>query len=242
MISHRPLLELANYHVLGRVLKYVPYLAPIPPRRVLTIFGAVMALVEALNALGVAMAANSTSTNQGLGNKLTLAALSLQLVVVVSFVFIAGTFHRRCVKAGIHNKTVTTTLHTLYVSMALILVRCIYRLVEHLGNTTVDVSDLDSMKNLGPIVRYEWFFYVFEATLMLVNSVLWNIWNPGRYLPRNSHNFLAEDGMTEIEGEYERDDRPLLMKAGSIATFGIFFHKKTPGPRQQQHQLHTTSR
>lgn len=27
------------------------------------------------------------------------------------------------------------------------------------------------------VVRYEWFFYVFEASLMLCNACLWNLWH-----------------------------------------------------------------
>ncbi|KAH8689195.1 hypothetical protein BGW36DRAFT_365727 [Talaromyces proteolyticus] len=80
-----PLLELANYHVLGRIFHYIPFLAPLAPSRVLGIFGA--------------------------------------------------------------------------------------------------------------------------ATMMLVNSLLWNVWNPGRYLPSSSLVSLAEDGQTEMITE-ELDDEP----------------------------------
>jgi hypothetical protein len=229
MSLYSPLLELANYHILGRILYYVPHFAPLPPGRVLSTFGALIALVEALNALGVALAANPSSSHsqQELGSRLTVAALSMQLGVIVVFVILAAIFHRRCVKADIHAKAVPTLLITLYVSMALILIRCIYRLVEHLGNTTIRLNDPQSLMALSPMLRYEWFFYVFEATLMLMTSVLWNIWNPGRYLPRNYHVYLAQDGRTELEGGDDKSDgRSLLAKAGHVLTFGIFFGKK----------------
>ncbi|KIX09108.1 uncharacterized protein Z518_00186 [Rhinocladiella mackenziei CBS 650.93] len=231
-----PLLELANYHVLGRIFYYVPYVAPLPAGRVLSTFGALMALVEALNALGVSLSSNPSSSHsqQELGSHLTIAALAIQLAVIVIFVLLAAIFHRRCAKANIHAKAVSTPLITLYISMSLILIRCIYRLVEHLGNTTVQLDDLESLMTLSPILRYEWFFYVFEATLMLINSVLWNVWNPGRFLPRNYHVHLARDGRTEIEGENKSDDRPLLAKAGSILTFGLLFGRKLENPRFEE--------
>lgn len=187
-----------------------------------------MALVEALNALGASLAANPTSphSQQTLGSHLTIAALAIQLGIIVIFIVLAAIFHRRCTRAGIHTKTVSTPMRTLYVSMGLILVRCIYRLIPHFGNTTVRLSDYESVKHLSPTLRYEWFFYVFEATLMLVNSVIWNVWNPGRYLPRNWHVHLAEDGRTEVEGEEMADDRPLLAKAGHLLTFGVLFGRK----------------
>lgn len=232
---HSPLLELANYHVLGRIFYYVPYVAPLPPGRVLSTFGGLMALVEALNALGVAFSSNVSSSHsqQEMGSHLTIAALAIQLGVIIVFVLLAAIFHRRCAKANIHAKAVSTPLITLYVSMLLILIRCIYRLVGHLGNTTVRFDDLESLMTLSPILRYEWFFYVFEATLMLINSILWNLWNPGRYLPRNYHVYLAPDGRTELEGEDKSDDRPLLAKAGSVLTFGILFRKKENRPFEE---------
>ncbi|MCJ1325977.1 hypothetical protein MMC10_002640 [Thelotrema lepadinum] len=178
-----------------------------------------MALVEALNALGVAFASNpsSSQSTQELGSHLTIAALAIQLGVIVIFVFLAAILHRRAV---------STPLITLYVSMSLILIRCIYRSVEHSGNTTVRLDDPESLKQLSPILRYEWFFYMFEATIMLLNSALWNVWNPGRYLPRDYHVYLAQDGITVLEGEDKPDGRPLLVKAASILTFGILFRKK----------------
>ena len=228
VLLYSPLLELANYHVLGRVFYYVPYFAPLPPDRVLSTFGALMALVEALNALGVAFASNpsSSQSTQELGSHLTIAALAIQLGVIVIFVFLAAILHRRCAKANIHTRAVSTPLITLYVSMSLILIRCIYRSVEHSGNTTVRLDDPESLKQLSPILRYEWFFYMFEATIMLLNSALWNVWNPGRYLPRDYHVYLAQDGITVLEGEDKPDGRPLLVKAASILTFGILFRKK----------------
>ena len=187
-----------------------------------------MALVEALNSIGVSLAANPTSSHsqQELGGHLTIAALAIQLVVIAIFVVLAGIFHRRCAKANIHTKTVSTPLITLYMSMALILVRCIFRLVQHTDNTTVRLDDPESLKALSPLLRYEWFFYLFEATLMLINSVIWNVWNPGRYLPQNHHVYLSRDGRTEIVGGDGRDDRPLWAKFASLLTFGLMFRQK----------------
>lgn len=223
-MSHSPLLELANYHVLGRILYYVPYFAPLPPGRVLSTFGGLMIVVETLNSLGVALSTNRSSKNdvQGLGSQITIAALAIQLGVIIIFFILAAIFHRRCAKANIRARTISTPLTTLYISMALILIRCIYRLVEHFGNTTVIVSDPESLMALSPILRYEWYFYIFEASLMLVNSIIWNLWNPGRYLPINRHVYLARDGKTELEAKVQKAGRPLL----ALLTLGMFFREK----------------
>lgn len=187
-----------------------------------------MALIETLNSLGASLAANPTSSHsqQQLGSHLTIAALALQLGIIVIFITLAASFQLRCIRAGVHARAVSTPIRVLYISTGLILIRCIYRLVEHFGNTTVRFKDPEALKELSPALRYEWYFYVFEATLMLVNSVIWNIWNPGRYLPRNWHVHLAEDGQTEVEGEEMPDDRPLLAKAGHVLTFGMLFGRR----------------
>lgn len=227
--KYRPLLELSNYHILGRIFHYVPYCAPVPPGKVFSVFGVIMAVVEALNSIGVSLSANSASSRstQELGGHLTLAAVAIQLCVIVIFVCLAGLFHHRCVKAGIRNRSVTTPLIILYISMILILARCIYRLVEHLGQTAINLDDPDSLQHLSPILRYEWFFYVFEAVLMLINSVIWNIWNPSRFLPRDFHIYLSQDGITEIEGPKIVDHRSLTMKIIHLLSFGVLFRKKT---------------
>lgn len=232
-----PLLELANYHVLGRILYYVPYFAPLPPGRVLSTFGGLMLIVELLNALGVALKSNPSSSagQQHTGGHLTIAALSIQVIVILIFIILAAIFHRRCANAQIKSRSVQTPLVTLYASMVLIFIRCIYRLVENTGNTTVDLTDMEALRRLSPILRYEWYFYVFEATLMLVNSAIWNVWNPGRYLPRDHRVCLAPDGRTEVTAE-EIDGRSTWAKVGAVMTFGILFRKKDTHPSFQELQ------
>lgn len=185
-----------------------------------------MALVEVLNSLGVSLSANPTSSHstQQLGSRLTIAALAIQLSVIVIFVILTAIFHRRCIKANVRANAVSTLLIILYLSMSLILIRCMYRLVEHLGSTTVRLDNPESLVALSPILRYEWYFYIFEASLMLINSVIWNIWNPGRYLPTNSHVYLAQDGKTELEGKIRT--RTLGRALLALLTFGFFFREK----------------
>ncbi|KAL4745324.1 hypothetical protein BDW72DRAFT_198755 [Aspergillus terricola var. indicus] len=217
-----PLLELANYHVLGRVFYYVPHLAPLPASRVMSTFGVLMAVVELLNALGVSLSSNpsSSTSQQNVGGHLTIAALATQLAVILSFVVLAGVFHWRLTKAAIPARKVILPLHILYVSMSLILIRCIYRLIEHTGHTTVDINDMEVLKSLTPVLRYEWFLYVFEATLMLLNSVLWNVWHPGRYLPANVGVHLGRDGREAVREEGE-DRRTMLAKTVAVLSFGV---------------------
>ncbi|KAL5335319.1 hypothetical protein BJX70DRAFT_401734 [Aspergillus crustosus] len=222
-----PLLELANYHILGRIFYYMPYLSPLPPNRVLSTFGGIMLLVELLNGLGVSLASNpsSASSQQTLGSNMTIAAIALQLAVIITFVILAGVFHHRCRKAGLTPKAAMVPLRTLYMSMGLIFIRCIYRAVEHSGHTTKDLDSIQFLRELTPILRYEWFFYVFEATLMLLNSVLWNIWSPGRFLPQSYSVYLGRDGVEKFVEEV-KDERTVGEKVLAVVSFGVLYRRK----------------
>ena len=217
-----PILELSNYHILGRTFYYVPYISPLHPGRVLTTLGSLSAAVEALNALGVAyFATGATSTtakgrdSYALGQSLLRASLALQLAVIVLFYTLAGVFHARCARAGVLKANVGGVLVSLYASMALILARTVYRGVEHFaaGGSVTSATDL------SPVLRYEWFFWVFEAVPMLLNAGLWNARHPMRELPRSFRRYLAQDGVTELDGPGWGDKRSLVMTV--VDPFGV---------------------
>jgi len=104
-------------------------------------------------------------------------------------------------------------LYTLYASSMLMLIRTIYRVVEYNSTSPIHVLLQPGFdpQTLSPIIRYEAFFWVFEGLLMLANSVLLNVRHPGRYLPRSNKVFLAQDGVTEIEGPGYKDHRSFLL-------------------------------
>ncbi|KAI1826581.1 RTA1 like protein-domain-containing protein [Xylaria intraflava] len=208
-----PLYELGNYYILGRILYFVPHCSPIHPGRVLTTFAALSSVVEALNAAGAAYVANPTLPQklQNIGHTLFKVALILQLVVIALFVTLATTFYNRCRKAGINHVKVNQPLLVLYISSGLILTRTIYRTVEYfkLASVNVYVSGLNPDAE-SPIIRYEFFFYIFEATLMLANSILLNVRHPRRWLPQSTKVYLAKDGITEIMGPGYKEDRNVV--------------------------------
>lgn len=218
----------------------MPYMSPFPPGRVTALFGGLMMLVEALNGAGAALVSNTTGKEltQQIGRGMVIAALALQLLVVATFAYLAGAFHRRCAAAGTWPRAVHVPMGTLYASMALILVRSLYRLLEYTtGNTGVHIHEYADLLALSPLLRYEAFFYVFEASLMLVNSVLWNVWNPGRFLPADAHRYLTPEGL-EVDGEKDAgDQRPLLLRTANVMMFGLLIRNDDKGPRPQSQEL-----
>ena len=211
--SSRPFYELANYITLGRILYYVPYHSPIHPGRVLTTFAAISGIVEALNGNGASYSSNANlpESKQNIGRDLLKAALIIQLCIIASFILLAVYFHRKCHKANLLPEHLKAVLYTLYCSSALIVIRTIYRTVEYFAISEIRVGPGFNPLSISPIVRYEWFFWVFEALLMIANSVLLNVRHPARFLPENNKIYLAEDGVTEIVGPGYEDKRNILL-------------------------------
>lgn len=206
-----------------------------PADKVLSTFGSLMGLVEVCNGLGISLSCNVKlgSTIISLGNYLVVAAVCIQIIVIIIFVVLAGTFVLRIRKASLSAPNVKTMTLTLYASMALICVRSLYRLVEHVGNSTLNIVNLDALRALSPVYRYEAFFYVFEASVMLVNSALWNIWNPGRFLPSNHRIYLTRD-RGEVEGPRDPDSRSVLEMTLCLLTFGLLFRRKKTNYANQE--------
>ncbi|OLN87622.1 Protein RTA1-like protein 6 [Colletotrichum chlorophyti] len=206
-----PLLELANYHILGRILYYVPYCSPLHPGRVLSTFAFLSVVVESLNGWGASYSANQSLSDREMdtGHALIKTSLLLQLFVLGAFLTLTAVFHRRCAREGVAgHRGVASPLVTLYVSAGLILTRTVFRVVEYFGVADMRWGSGMVVADITPAVRYEWFFYVFEAALMLADVVMFNVRHPRRYLPEKYTVYLARDGVTEMVGPGWKDPRP----------------------------------
>lgn len=190
LIVAPPVYALTNYMLLGRTLYYVPYLSIIHPGRVISTFVGLDALVEALTGNGAAKIANQSSTpsQRAIGNALIRSSLLLQIVLFLAFISLEVHLHIRLVRANILNSRLRMIVTLLYTSSTLILVRNIYRCISVWEGYASYVE------------THEAFFYVFDAGLMLVNTVMLNVWHPARYFPENNNIYLAKDGVTEVEG------------------------------------------
>jgi hypothetical protein len=198
---------LTNNLILTRLFYFVPYFAPMHPARLVIIFASLTAVLELLAIAGMAYLTDRQAPDKSLniGDTLAKASLVLQLIITGVFFILAGIYHKCCGAGRIKNKRVMRPLFASYASMLLVLGRTIYRAVEHFG-VPVSREDVDPL-SLNPMVRYEWYFYVFDAAFILIAVALWNIWHPSRYLPDDPRMYLAQDGQTVLKGPGWNDSR-----------------------------------
>ncbi|XP_014553541.1 hypothetical protein COCVIDRAFT_107457 [Bipolaris victoriae FI3] len=201
ILSGPPVYALINYFILSRLLYYIPYLAPLHPGRVATTFVGLDAVCEILIGQGAWRMADSSSSDaqRELGSRLVSASLCLQAALFGAFGLLGVQFQRRATAAGVLKPHLRTVLYVMYVSASIVTIRCIYRLVEYF-------SGWDSA-----VYKNETYFWIFEAAIMLINTALLNIWNPGKRLPPSNSVFLARDGVTERRGPGWGDDRPWIV-------------------------------
>ncbi|ORY11055.1 RTA1 like protein-domain-containing protein [Clohesyomyces aquaticus] len=177
---------------------------------------------------GGGIQAIGTLTSMNTGEKLIIVGLFLQLFFFGFFIVVAGLFHWRFVKAnpdmrkqsgvssqlettshrprrltGSSNSPLTETgvpelpwkrhIYVLYAASTLIMVRSVFRVIEYL------------MGNHGFLLRHEYFLYIFDAVLMFVVMVLFNVVHPSEVSASYRQRVAAEgdrgfDGDVELQG------------------------------------------
>lgn len=180
------------------------------PGRVFSTFIALGIVIEAITANGAVQLAkaNSTSSQQDVGKALLKAALILQLALMAAFVALASRFHFNCKRAGVMNHKVKRCLVVLYISCTLITIRTIYRTVEYFS--AASLNNYTDIQHISPVLKQEWFFWFFETVFMYSNTTLLNVFHPMQKLPRSNKIYLADDGVTEIEGPGYDDPRHFI--------------------------------
>jgi hypothetical protein len=187
--------------ILSRILYYIPYLAPLHPGRVATTFVGLDGVCEILIGNGAWRLANSsmTDTQRKVGSRMVIASLCLQTALFGAFGILSAQFHRRAKSAGVLKRDLEVLLYVMYVSAIIVTTRCIYRLVEYIEGWQ------------SSVYQNEVYFWIFEATIMFINTALLNIFHPGKRLPKSNSVFLARDGVTERKGLGWADDRPWII-------------------------------
>lgn len=181
----------ANYFILGRTLYYMPWASPIDPRRATQIFIFLDWLIGIFVAVGLSHVYNDSRSDARLGSAFVKASLILQIVLYTFYLFILGIWHCQAAKRALNRRY----LMTLYACGVLILIRCIYRSAEYFQGAE------------GYLALHEVYYYVLDALAILSMLVMLNIFHPGKFFPEDSSVYLAENGVTKVEGPGWSDER-----------------------------------
>ncbi|CAG7983161.1 unnamed protein product [Penicillium olsonii] len=124
---------------------------------------------------GGLLATAKTKSKVDLGNNMIVVGLFVQIVFFGFFIVISLVFHRRMLKTPLHavgdtQLPWTRYMKILYLASCLVMIRSIYRVAEY-----VQGSD-------GYLQSEESFVYIFDATLMFLCCVLFNVFHPSGIL------------------------------------------------------------
>lgn len=189
------------YIVLGRVIRSVNgeehSLIPVRWLTRTFVLGDVVAFLLQMGGGGI-QAAGTLQTME-IGEKIIIAGLFAQILFFGFFVVVAGLWHYRFLQhrrgaLGSHKGIWQKMLYALYAGSGLIMVRSIFRVIEYL------------MGNNGYLLRHEYYLYVFDATLMFLEMVLFVVHHPSK-LSRG--NLSGEDTDTELVQPAEKPRSPL---------------------------------
>ncbi|KAJ6036703.1 RTA1 domain protein [Penicillium herquei] len=160
------------YMIFGRIVNLTaqPHLSLVSPEKVTKIF-VLGDMVSFLTQLGGGSMEASTST-ASLGSKILMLGLFVQLLSFGLFLSTAVVFEVRLRKHMLFRQATSwrTLLYLLFVASALIIIRCIYRMMEA------------GQGSSGYFATHEAFIYCFDMLPMLTVQTAFHFCPPGRAL------------------------------------------------------------
>ncbi|KAJ5725388.1 uncharacterized protein N7483_006745 [Penicillium malachiteum] len=178
-----PMYAASVYMVLGRLVHYLnaESLCIVRVKWMTKIFVSGDVFVFLLQAGGGGLMASHKTSTRNTGSNVVMFGLVVQLLFFGFFVVTAAIFHFRISKypttkaasdiqrttgQGWKQRNWKTVLLALYAVCTLILIRCIYRLIEYKYGYS------------GYLMTHEAFTYIFDALLMFVAMVIMNVYHP----------------------------------------------------------------
>ncbi|TGO79317.1 hypothetical protein BELL_0036g00050 [Botrytis elliptica] len=147
---------------------------------------------------GGILAQATTASSIKLGENIITGGLVVQVVFFAFFIVTTGIFHTRIVKAqgGLQASAVPWQqyLYILYIASTFIMIRSIFRIVEY-----VQGSD-------GALLSTETYIYVFDATLMFLVMVIFNLRHPSAIIQGKGQQYSTPVSTGSRDG-YPMEDR-----------------------------------
>ncbi len=138
------------------------------------------------------LAKANTADDQKRGTNIITGGLFIQVIFFGIFMVVSAVFHLRIAK----NPTIKSLrlevpwqkyMLVLYVASFLIMVRSIFRIAEYIQGQD------------GALLKSEVYIYIFDATLMFLAMVVFNIYHPSNII---SKKVIATWTETEVGGSY----------------------------------------
>ncbi|KAF5608738.1 RTM1 [Fusarium subglutinans] len=176
------LIAAGNYLLISRlILAVLPTshhrILRIPGRRLtpIFVFCDVIAFLIQGSGSGIASSDNWQGEMENIGVKVLIVGLAFQLAAFSLFLCVFRRFHVLALRMAVEDapRDWQKVVLAVYISSILIMVRCIFRVVEFAGGRDTYAFS------------HEWLFWVFESLPMAVAIGIFCFYHPGRYLRTN---------------------------------------------------------
>ncbi|KAJ5213314.1 hypothetical protein N7449_000483 [Penicillium cf. viridicatum] len=166
------------YMILGRIIRLLDgdSRSLIRATRLTKIFvlGDVLAFFIQSGGGGIMSSAKSASTLK-LGEDVIIVGLIVQIIFFGFFVVVSVIFHKRMASDPTSAAMATSVdwhryMLVLYFASALIMNRCLYRVIEYIQGST------------GFLQSHEYFAYIFDAALMLLVTIIFLVFHPSQII------------------------------------------------------------
>ena len=136
-----------------------------------------------------------------LGQHVITGGLGIQVLFFGFFIVTAGIFHFRIARFPTTRSQSLSIpweryLYILYTASLLIMVRSVFRIVEYV------------MGQDGILLKHEIYLYIFDATLMFIMMVLFNVWHPSKIILKakssDIHHLESQDSGYALESHSQR--------------------------------------
>lgn len=136
------------------------------------------------------MSSAKSPSSVKLGENVIIVGLIVQIIFFGFFVAVSVIFHKRMVENPTSAAMGTSVdwrryMFVLYFASALIMVRCLYRVIEYMEGSS------------GVLQSYEYFMYIFDTALMLMVTLIFLAFHPSKIV--SGHRKL--DDMELMRGE-----------------------------------------
>ncbi|KAJ5919712.1 RTA1 domain protein [Penicillium verhagenii] len=160
------------YMTYGRIVMFVgqPQLSVVAPRKVTKVFVSGDTSAFLLQLAGGGMQVIDSMRN--IGQKILVVGLVVQLMFFGFFLYVSVTFLVRLRNSGLHmiGGPWRRLLHILFLVSALVIGRCIFRIIEYVGGTD------------GYVPTHEYLMYIFDAVPMFFVQAIFHFFHPGKII------------------------------------------------------------